>query len=232
MVDCIGVEYVGFGDDENYEEIHANSWKARIRAPMPHLRLYGLSPLKMKDPQDITRIEIREFTNYGFVGSHLQAIEAVEEQIGLNVSVAASLANPHMRQLAIPFKQLRRNGPHLPGMEPDEHQRDAIDGMERDVEAIQGPPGTGKSTMICSLLLDYLPDRCSLVTSVQNKALDAIVSKLDAVGHASFLVAGGRSQEQQQQLKVKKNFAPMVSLGSMQPFKMVALDSVCGVHGS
>lgn len=201
MDDCVGVEYVGFDDNENYEEIHKSKWKERVRSPMPHLKLYGLTRLKMKSEQTIDHVEIREFKNYGFVGSHLQAIEAVEEQIDSDFHLAASLANPPMRQLALPFTQLRRDGPHQ--LKPDAQQRDAIEGMQHDLEAIQGPPGTGKSTMICSVLLEYLPDRCSLVTSVQNKAIDAIITKLDAVGHTSFLVAGGRTQEQQHWLEMK-----------------------------
>jgi hypothetical protein len=57
--------------------------------------------------------------------------------------------------------------------------------------------------MIASLLVDYLPDRHTLVTSVQNKAVDALVGKLQAVGHRSFLVAGARNPDQQRRLEMR-----------------------------
>ena len=57
--------------------------------------------------------------------------------------------------------------------------------------------------MITSLLVNYLPDRCTLVTSVQNKAVDALVGKLHAVGHPSFMVAGARRPDQLRRLETR-----------------------------
>lgn len=57
--------------------------------------------------------------------------------------------------------------------------------------------------MIASLLVDYLADQCVLVTSVQNKAVDAIVGKLHAIRHQFFVVAGGRKPDQQRKLEIR-----------------------------
>ena len=57
--------------------------------------------------------------------------------------------------------------------------------------------------MIASLLVDYLADQRTLVTSVQNKAVDAIVGKLHAIRHRFFVVAGGRNPDQQQKLEIR-----------------------------
>jgi len=141
-VDCVEVKYVGFSEDESFETIEKAQWSTRIRSPQPHLHLYGLTKLKLKS-QDISARECHKFRNFGYVGSHLQAIAAIEEQLEAGEGlprVAASLANPSMRrQLALPLANLRRYGPHLPGggREQDAHQQAAIDRVQHDLEAIQ-----------------------------------------------------------------------------------------------
>ena len=149
-VDCVEVKYVGFSKDEAYQEIWRKGnlpqeWKETIRAPTPHLHLYGLMSLNLRS-HDITAWECRTFRNFGYVRPLLQAIEAIEEQLMAEESmprVVASLANPSMRrrleQPLAPLANLRRYGPHLPGAERDldEHQRAAIEGIQQDLEAIQ-----------------------------------------------------------------------------------------------
>ena len=79
-VDCVEVQYVGFSEDESFETIEKAQWITRIRSPQPHLHLYGLTKLKLKW-QDISAHECHTFRNFGYVGSHLQAIAAIEEQL-------------------------------------------------------------------------------------------------------------------------------------------------------
>ena len=56
--------------------------------------------------------------------------------------------------------------------------------------------------MISTILSDYLPDHCTLVTCVQNKAVCALVEKLAGTA-VPFMVAGGRCAETQAQLATR-----------------------------
>jgi hypothetical protein len=76
----------------------------------------------------------------------------------------------------------------------------AINSIRHDISGIQGPPGTGKSYMIAQILIDYIPHEKTLVACVQNKAVDALVSKL-AEDSADFLVLGARNEKEQHDLQ-------------------------------
>ena len=79
-------------------------------------------------------------------------------------------------------------------------QLDAIETIGHDLSGIQGPPGTGKSYMIAQILTDYIPHMKTLVTCVQNKAVDALILKL-AAASADFFVIGARNEKEQDELQ-------------------------------
>lgn len=62
--------------------------------------------------------------------------------------------------------------------ECDKSQMDAIRSIKYSVSAIQGPPGTGKTTTIAQLIANGIPQLTSLITCVQNKAIDPIAARL------------------------------------------------------
>jgi len=60
----------------------------------------------------------------------------------------------------------------------DDSQLQAIRSIKHNVAAIQGPPGTGKTTTIAALVAHGIPQLTTLITCVQNKAIDPIAAKL------------------------------------------------------
>lgn len=73
----VAVQYVGFDEEENREEITKCLWQSRIRAPSPSLHLYGLSQIKIAGSGDGIRIASRHLKSYGYVGDFFNVIEAI-----------------------------------------------------------------------------------------------------------------------------------------------------------
>jgi hypothetical protein len=73
----------------------------------------------------------------------------------------------------------------------DKHQALVMRSIGHNLCAIQGPPGTGKTTLIANMLEHALPNLTTLVTCVQNKALEPIAQKL-ASNSVNFAVLAGR----------------------------------------
>ena len=165
------------------------TWKTRVRAPLPALHLYGLRPIEIMGEGNEIRVEEgHKFKDHGNVRDKLDVLRAVIEAVEEPPDIAQSLARLEVRRpLARPLKDQQIYGPRTAaaaaacesgGSNINECQHDAISSVKFDVEAIQGPPGTVKSTLIITILSEYLPDKRMLVTCVQNKAVFTTVQKL------------------------------------------------------
>jgi len=152
--DRVAVEYAGYGEEENYEEIDKDSWKVRIRAPSPALHLYGLSPIKMASEGDGIRTEIRRtFKSYGYVGDVFNVIEAVilarshaladddasGDGAGKGRLITQSIAKLQERKPAFALRDMVRYGPHprtsaSSASGTDVYQHEAISSIHYDVE--------------------------------------------------------------------------------------------------
>jgi len=131
----------------------------------------------------------------GYIGDILHLLANVQKQLrrGMCPRITDALAAPQNRS-PLPatlfkgrcsFKELQ-----LPDS-CDQHQAEAIHSIQHNLSAIQGPPGTGKTTLIANMLENALPHLTTLVTCVQNKALEPIAQKLEAHG-VNFVVFAGR----------------------------------------
>ena len=131
----------------------------------------------------------------GYIGDILHLLANVQKQLrrGMCPRITDALAAPQNRS-PLPatlfkgrcsFKELQ-----LPD-DCDQHQAEAIRNIQHNLSAIQGPPGTGKTTLIANILKHGLPQLTTLVTCVQNKALEPIAKKLQEKGLKTFVVQSG-----------------------------------------
>jgi hypothetical protein len=138
------------------------------------------------------------FFDYGFIGDSINELRACTElredySSYCDFDILESVADPSKRGDAA-FVRASAESLRRPGISPaNAGQANAIQSLQRSVEGIQGPPGTGKSTVIAHILRSSTPeDEVSLVTCVQNKAVDAIAEKLRSIekGVLPFFVVG------------------------------------------
>jgi hypothetical protein len=134
--------------------------------------------------------------DYGFIGDFINELEACISMAKpgfIADDMLSIVADPRKRRAA-GFLRASDRDLRLPGIAPaNAGQGQAIQGLRRSIEGIQGPPGTGKSTVIAHILRSSIPpDELSLVTCVQNKAVDAIAEKLCSIGKGilPFIVIG------------------------------------------
>jgi hypothetical protein len=129
----------------------------------------------------------------GYIGDVLHLLMAVHRQLrrGTWPRITDALASPNARTLlpATLFKgRCAFDEVQFPaGTTSDVYQLDAMRSITHNLSAIQGPPGTGKTTLIANVLAFAIPQLTTLVTSVQNKALDPLAHKL-AAAHVDFVV--------------------------------------------
>jgi hypothetical protein len=166
----VRVRYDGFVESDAYEVIEKgekDTWKSRVRAPLPALHLYGLRPLEIRggEGNGILVEEGRKFKDHGNVRDKLDVLRAVIEAVDEPPNIAQSLARLEMRRaLARPLKDEHmwghrtaaaaaacesgdsnvESGDSNSNSNINDCQHDAISSVKFDVEAIQGPPGTGK----------------------------------------------------------------------------------------
>jgi hypothetical protein len=139
------------------------------------------------------------FQDLGYIGDILHLLANVQQMLrrGKWPRITNALAAPHNRTLLpatlfkgrCSFKELQL--PADSAASCDKHQALAIRSIEHNLSAIQGPPGTGKTSLIANMLEHALPNLTTLVTCVQNKALEPIAQKLAANG-INFVVLAGR----------------------------------------
>ena len=131
----------------------------------------------------------------GYISDTLHLLATVQRLLrsGMCPRITRALAAPQDRS-TLPatlfkgrcsFKELQ-----LPD-DCDQHQAEAIRNIQHNLSAIQGPPGTGKTTLIANILEHGLPQLTTLVTCVQNKALEPIAKKLQEKGLKTFVVQSG-----------------------------------------
>jgi hypothetical protein len=82
-------------------------------------------------------------------------------------------------------------------------QHGALEGLAHNIELICGPPATGKSATILALVTECLGDTASIVTAVQNRAIEALVSKF-ASSATVFITAGSRLTGESQEYTLQK----------------------------
>ena len=155
--ESVKVRYDGFVEVDAYEVIEKGqkcTWKTRVRAPLPALHHYGLRHIEIRGEGNGIRVEEgRKFKDHSNVRDKLDVLRAVIEAVEEPPDIAQSLTRLEVRRpLARPLKDQQIYEPP--------------------------PPGTGKSTLITTILSEYLPDKRMLVTCVQNKAVFTIVQKL------------------------------------------------------
>lgn len=122
----------------------------------------------------------------GYVGNFLTEYATATYLEENPVPILSSIADPRKRiRKVLPFRPLEGY------VKVNEDQFKAVQGLCHDVEGIQGPPGTGKSTTIYFMILSCTdPSDCTLVTCVQNKAVDSIAEKLAKSLNLCFFVLG------------------------------------------
>ena len=138
-----------------------------------------------------------DFQDLGYIGDILHLLANVQQMLrsGKWPRITDALAAPQNRTLLpatlskgrCSFRELQLLADGRAG----EHHAMAIRSIEHNLSAIQGPPGTGKTTLIANMLEHALPNLITLVTCVQNKALEPIAQKLAAKG-IKFVVLAGR----------------------------------------
>jgi hypothetical protein len=152
--DRVAIQYPGYSEEENYEEIAKNkdSWKARLRAPSPAVHLYGLGSIKVASKADGIRTEAnRKLKDYGFVGDIFNVIEAIivaqsdavsdvsgggsdavsdfsDDEAEKRSPIAHSIAKPHEREYTFALRgTVRAAG-------TDVYQHEAISSITYNVE--------------------------------------------------------------------------------------------------
>ena len=145
-----------------------------------------LEELGLSD-DDVSYQDDERLFDIGFVGSFVNEYAAVLDLEENPVPIISSIADPRKRiHKALPF--------HPPGddeFKVNGQQLNAVRNLCYDVEGIQGPPGTGKSTTIHFIILSRTETLdCTLVTCVQNKAVDSVVEKLAKYPDFRFFVLG------------------------------------------
>lgn len=75
-------------------------------------------------------------------------------------------------------------------------QKDAIEkGLMESFTVVTGPPGTGKSQVLVNLIINALVnDQSVLFASKNNKAVDVVYERLDALTNESYVVRSGNRQ--------------------------------------
>lgn len=77
-------------------------------------------------------------------------------------------------------------------MKLNHSQHQALNSLQYNLELVCGPPGTGKSTTILAIVSECVkPGELTIVTAVQNRAIEAIVVKFISSG-TPFIVGGRR----------------------------------------
>ena len=146
-------------------------------------------PLRLADKR------VETVDDLGFIGDILRLLMIVQMQLRKKQwpRILDALASPRARSL-VPATLFRGRCPlhevQLPAYRCDEHQRAALCSIRHNVSGIQGPPGTGKTWLIVNMVDFGVPQLNTLITCVQNKALDPIVLKL-AETDVHFLVVAG-----------------------------------------
>ena len=139
------------------------------------------------------------FFDYGFIGDAMNEVRACQDLQSQLVINPGFHTNTMLHCVADPTKRitagyLEATPASLRAVDfapANEGQTKAIQDLKLTVEGIQGPPGTGKSTVIAHILRSSIPpSEVSLVTCVQNKAIDAIAEKLRYVDSVPFFVVG------------------------------------------
>ena len=130
----------------------------------------------------------------GYIGNILDLLMTIQTQLRKATwpRISNALADPTRRALlpATLFKgRCALKDLQLPADAKfcNEHQLKAMRSITHNVTAIQGPPGTGKTSLIANILEHGIPQLTTLVTCVQNKALEPIAQKL-AEANVNFLV--------------------------------------------
>jgi hypothetical protein len=177
------------------------------------LRIYTGGPCSKSHSRSIDSVaqyEMRQarpprsaFFDYGFIGDAMNEVAAckdLQERLRCDASFTNNtmlhcVADPTKRTTADFIEATPSNLQQLAGVSPaNSGQTKAIRSLKLTVEGIQGPPGTGKSTVIAHILHSSIPSsEVSLVTCVQNKAIDAIAEKLRN-GVLPFFVVGNEQR--------------------------------------
>jgi len=131
--------------------------------------------------------------DFGYVGDILHLLSALHRQLRYGAPrIMGAIAAPQRRtELPMTFFKGRctLKDVEVPDDVCDEHQLEALRSIRHNVTAIQGPPGTGKTTIIANILAYGIPQLTTLVTCVQNKAIDPIAHKLAKSGVPFLVVA-------------------------------------------
>jgi hypothetical protein len=128
----------------------------------------------------------------GYIGDALATLTAVAliRLQGNHSPLLRAVAAPSKRVSAVWCNPTNEDGLNC-------GQLDALKGLAHNLEAISGPPGTGKSTIISALVRGCIPKGggCTLVSAVQNRAIESIVQKMVSTAvETPFVVHGNEKR--------------------------------------
>ena len=152
-------------------------------------------------PRRLAAESIVTVDDLGYIGDILHLLLTVNRQLrrGVWPRLTEALATPQARTLLpatlfmgrCAFKDVQLPTDSM----CNSHQLEAIRSITHNVSAIQGPPGTGKTSVIANILEHAIPQLTTLVTCVQNKALDPLAQKLAAAGLNFVVIASEEGVE-------------------------------------
>ena len=115
------------------------------------------------------------------------------------VGLLRAIADPRRRGRVAYGRQVEQDVQVEWTVKCNQSQRAVVEGLSLELEGIQGPPGTGKSQTIVAIIAQRLPQKeAVLVASMQNKVVDAIVTKLERHQESlggGFYVLGAAANE-------------------------------------
>ncbi|EGD81591.1 hypothetical protein PTSG_02306 [Salpingoeca rosetta] len=182
MLKYKGAFYIAFGQrgGQSLSLVPCGPPSSQAGSPRTGWAALALQP----EEHDNDHALVLDYSYVGDIIAQAQACRALLER-GEHSALLTAVADPSQRTV-VPYNH-RNFSEDVP---INEAQQTALRALRYNVEAVRGPPGTGKSTTIYHLVKSVLdPSGITIVTCVQNKAVEAVAEKLRQ-GSIEFFVVG------------------------------------------